>query len=186
MSGWCAVLRPGDWVTFDGDEHQVVAIAGVSVRLRSAAGEQTVVLATHLMGSPGFAVIDGEPLPQLSPFGLLDSLPDHVVDVANGWERHIVEVTTGLPPGCARGAAPRPGYDPATRTLSDREAAKAAELAAAGTRWRCDGAAAAGALRPSRGCGAWSISGRRGNGRATGRADARVVAAVREAIGAET
>ena len=66
MSAVASVLRPGDWVTFDGDEHQVVALAGVSVRLRSAAGDQTVVLATHLMGSPGFGVIDGEPLPQLS------------------------------------------------------------------------------------------------------------------------
>ena len=27
MSGWPAVLRPGDWVTFNGDEHQVVATA---------------------------------------------------------------------------------------------------------------------------------------------------------------
>jgi putative transposase len=81
---------------FNGDEHHVVAIAGVSVRLRSAAGDETVVLATYLMGSPGFGVIDGEPLPQLSPFGLLDSLPDHVVEAAKQWERHIVEVTTGV------------------------------------------------------------------------------------------
>jgi hypothetical protein len=26
MSGWPAVLRPGDWVTFNGDEHQVCAV----------------------------------------------------------------------------------------------------------------------------------------------------------------
>ena len=39
------MLRPGDWVRFDGGEHQVVALAGTSVRLRSAIGAETVVLA---------------------------------------------------------------------------------------------------------------------------------------------
>jgi putative transposase len=54
MSQWTSVLRPGDWVRFDGDDHQVVALAGVSVRLKSTAGTEMVVLAAHLMGSPGF------------------------------------------------------------------------------------------------------------------------------------
>jgi transposase InsO family protein len=186
MSGWPTVLRPGDWVTFDGDEHQVVALAGVSVRLRSAAGDQTVVLATHLMGSPGFGVIDGEPLPQLSAFGLLDSLPDHVLDAAKRWERHIVEVTAGLPPDAPEGAAPRPEYDPATRTLSDREIAKAAELAAEGT------PVAVRTLQRLRARyaqqGLWGLVDQRATREweITGRVDARVVAAVREALAAET
>ena len=30
-----AVLRPGDWVTFDGGEYEVLALTGTSVRLRS-------------------------------------------------------------------------------------------------------------------------------------------------------
>src|SRR5205814_1875755 len=38
-----AVLRPGDWVSFDGGDHQVVAVAGTSVRLRSTAGVEQVV-----------------------------------------------------------------------------------------------------------------------------------------------
>ena len=70
-----AVLRPGDWVHFDGGEHQVVALAGTSVRLRSVDGAEQVVLAGHLMASPGFEVIDSEPAPAVEPFGLLDSLP---------------------------------------------------------------------------------------------------------------
>ena len=41
-----AVLRPGDWVRFDGGEHEVLAVAGTSVRLRSAAGSRSVVLAS--------------------------------------------------------------------------------------------------------------------------------------------
>ncbi|MEV6033721.1 hypothetical protein AB0L65_21375 [Nonomuraea sp. NPDC052116] len=51
-----AVLRPGDWVCFDGGEHQVVGLAGTSVRLRSEAGEQ-VVPAGYLMAAADFAVI---------------------------------------------------------------------------------------------------------------------------------
>jgi hypothetical protein len=47
-----AMLRPGDWVRFDGGDHQVVAVAGTSVRLRSAAGAEQVVLATHLRPQP--------------------------------------------------------------------------------------------------------------------------------------
>ena len=39
---------------------------------------------------------------------------------------------TGLPGGAAEGQEPRPEFDPRLRTLTEREAAKAAELAAAG------------------------------------------------------
>ncbi|MGO4649337.1 hypothetical protein AB4305_31010 [Nocardia sp. 2YAB30] len=133
MSGWSAVLRLGDWVSFDGDEFQVVALAGTSVRLRSATGEELVVLASHLLGSPGFEVVGGEPLPQISPFGMLDSLPADVLAAAKEWERHILEVTTGLPVDAAQGTVPRAQYDPATRTQAQRDDAKAAELAATGT-----------------------------------------------------
>ncbi len=47
--GRAAVLRPGDWVCFDGGEHQVTGFAGTSVRLRSADGTEQVVLSTYLM-----------------------------------------------------------------------------------------------------------------------------------------
>ena len=55
------VLRPGDWVHFDGGEHQVVAVAGTSVRLRAPVGTESVVLASYLMASPGFMVVGGAP-----------------------------------------------------------------------------------------------------------------------------
>jgi len=70
------VLRPGDWVHFDGGEHQVVAVAGTSVRLRAPVGTESVVLASYLMASPGFMVVGGAPMPQVEPFGLLDGLPE--------------------------------------------------------------------------------------------------------------
>ena len=56
-----AVLRPGDWVAFDGGEYQVLALAGTSVRLRSTDGRETVVLAAYLMAAPEFVVIDAAP-----------------------------------------------------------------------------------------------------------------------------
>ena len=52
-----AVLRPGDLVRYDGADHQVIALAGASVWLRSEHGAESVV--AYQMASPEFAVIDG-------------------------------------------------------------------------------------------------------------------------------
>ena len=109
-----AVLRPGDWVRYDGEDHQVIALAGTSVRLRSDVGAESVVLVAYLMASPEFAVIDGAPTPSVEPFGLLEGLPVKALEQAREWERHIVEVETGLPPGPLPGATPRAGFDPAS------------------------------------------------------------------------
>ena len=103
------MLRPGDWVHFDGGEHQVTGFAGTSVRLRSADRTEQVVLGTYLMASPDFAVTGGTSLPELEPFGLLDDLPEPVLEAARDWERHVVEVETGLPPAAGHGAAPGSG-----------------------------------------------------------------------------
>jgi putative transposase len=125
-----AVLRPGDLVRYDGGDHQVIALAGTSVRLRSEHGAESVVLLAYLMASPGFAVIDGAPAPWVEPFGLLEGLSVKVLEEAREWERHIVEVETGLPPNPLPGATPRAGFDPASTTIAERDQAKAAELGA--------------------------------------------------------
>lgn len=121
-----AVLRPGDWVCFDGSEHQVVGLAGTSVRLRSEAGEQ-VVLAGHLMAAADFAVIGAGAAPAVEPFGLLDAMPAEVLAEAERW-RHIVEVETGLPPDAPTDAVPREEFDPSRRSLAERQQAKAVDL----------------------------------------------------------
>ena len=115
---------------FDGGEHQVVALAGTSVRLRSADGGRVGGAGAS---SDGLRRIRGDRrrrrLPTVEPFGLLDSLPERRCWTRpREWERHVVEVETGLPPDAPAGAAPRPDYDPATRTLAERDRAKAAEL----------------------------------------------------------
>jgi hypothetical protein len=176
-----AVLRPGDWVLYDGSEHQVLALAGTSVRLRTVDGADSVVLAGHLMASPGFAVVDSEPAPSVEPFALLDSLPGAVLDAAREWERHVVEIETGLPPGAEPGVAPKPEYDPTSTTVVDRDRAKAAELGVGvrtvQTRRARYAQQGLWGLVDQRAVRAWE---------ATGRADARLVAAAREVIDAET
>jgi hypothetical protein len=84
-------------VAFDGDQHQVVGLAGTSVRLHADTGAEQVVLAGHLMAAADFAVLDSPGLPVVEPFGLLESLPAEVVAEAERWRDHLVEVETGLP-----------------------------------------------------------------------------------------
>ena len=62
------------------------------------------------------------------PGGALNAVPGEAVERAEWWQRHIVELVTGLPPEVPAGSRPRPQYDPAARTLTEREQAKAAEL----------------------------------------------------------
>ncbi|MEU3975502.1 Mu transposase C-terminal domain-containing protein [Streptomyces bacillaris] len=176
-----SVLRPGDWITYDGGDHQVVALAGTSVRLRSEDGAESVVLASFLMAAPDFSVTGTEPLPGLEPSGLLAALPEPVRDAARDWERHVVEVVTGLPPGAEPGTSPRPEYAPASRSLVERAQAKADEL---GVSLRTvQGRRARYAQQ-----GLWGLVDQRAvrMSEATGRADARLVAAIREALDAET
>ena len=176
-----AVLRPGDWVRYDGADHQVIALAGTSVRLRSDVGAESVVLVAYLMASPEFAVIDGAPTPSVEPFGLMDGLPVKALEQAREWERHIVEVETGLPPGALPGATPRAGFDPASTTIAERDQAKAAEL---GVSLRTVKTRRARYTQQ----GLWGLVDQRAVrlSAATGRTDARLVAAIREVIDAET
>ncbi|MCI2421092.1 hypothetical protein MOQ72_26975 [Saccharopolyspora sp. K220] len=118
------MLAPGDQVHFDGGQHQVLGLSGTPVRLRSTDGAEQVVLAGYLMSAPDFAVLGAAALPAVEPIGL----PADVLAAARDWERHVVEVETGLPPSAAEGTVPRPGFDPAAHTLAERDRAKAAEL----------------------------------------------------------
>jgi putative transposase len=176
-----SVLRPGDWVALDEAEHQVVALAGTSVRLRSAEGAEQVVLLTHLLSLPGFAVLGHEQNSGLEPYGLLDTLPSAAVAAAREWERHVIEVETGFVPDAAPDSCARDGFDPAVTTLGERDAAKAAELGVSvrtvQTRRARYARQGLWGLVDQRAAREWAV---------TGRADARVVAAVGEALAAET
>lgn len=127
------MLRVGDRVRYDGAEHQVVAIDGTSARLAGDLGGQLVLL-THLVAAADFALIDQAR--QAARPGiladLLEDVPAGLAEQARWWERHVVEVETGLVPGAPLGTTPRRDYDPAIVGLRERERAKVAELAALG------------------------------------------------------
>jgi hypothetical protein len=130
-----SVLRVDDRVIFAGTCHTVVAFTGTTLRLLSDSGETTMVALGYLLAADDFELIGAAAVtPKVDPVGLLDSLPDHVLVVAREWERHLVEIDTGLPPDAPQDARPRPAYDPATQTVTARCRAKAAELTAAGSK----------------------------------------------------
>lgn len=107
------LLHVGDRVLLDDIEHQVVALAGTRVRLAPVDGVPSVMLLSHLVGSPGFAILGADESTELALGGQrLDDVPAEVAARAREWERHVVEVETGLPPGAPLGAAPRPEFDP--------------------------------------------------------------------------
>lgn len=130
------VLRVGDRIRFEGRTQQIIGLEGTALRLLSEDGDASVMAASHVMADAEFELLDRAPdaVPEatLPPFALVDALPPPVVEQARFWERHVVEVITGLSSDAEEGTVPRPEYDPAWRTLMEREAAKVAELTAGG------------------------------------------------------
>ncbi|MEV7190025.1 transposase [Kitasatospora sp. NPDC093102] len=171
------VVAVGASVRFDGREWTVAVLEGARVTLVGDGGTTAAVLLPYLLAAEGFEVIGGDPVPGIPPFTLLDGLPAKVRERALDWQRHVLEVETGFPDR-ARSGLPRPEYDPAVRSMAQREVAKAVELSAAG--W----AAGVGTVRRMRARyrvrGLWGlVDGRvvRGGSR-LGRADERVVAVI--------
>ncbi|MEU1854360.1 integrase [Streptomyces sp. NPDC019990] len=187
------VLRVGDRIPFEGSTQQIVGLEGTALRLVSEEGDVSVMAASYVMADADFELLnpapDAAPEAALPPFALVDALPPPVVEQARFWERHVVEVITGLPPTAQEGTAPRPEYGPAWRTLLEREAAKVAELAAGGqqisqrTFFRMRQRYEAEGLRGL-------VDGRSRKPPApvpgTGRVDARVVFALTEALAGQT
>jgi len=183
-----AVLSAGDEVRLAGRVFTVVALTGTAARLADVAGEETVMPLGRLLADTSLEVLTLPKRPRvpLSPEGLLEGAPAAVVEQARWWERHVVEVLTGLPPESAPGVAGRPEYDPAARSLRQRETAKVAELVAAGHRV---GLSTLQRLRRSYETeGLWGLVDHRLTRPAapSGRVDARVVDAVRRAVAEET
>ncbi|MEO3781393.1 Mu transposase C-terminal domain-containing protein [Micromonospora sp. B11E3] len=186
MSKGRAVLRVGDRVLFDGRAVTVAGYEGTRVRLVGDGGDAQVVLLGHLLASPGFELLSGAPARRVDPVGLLDVLPAQVLARVRQWQRHVVEVETGLAPDAAVGAVPKECFDPARHTIAQRDAAKAAELTAAG---QPTSAATVKRMRLRyRAEGLWGLVDQRlvRSSSPYGRVDARVVAAVATAVQAET
>ncbi|MFI9213979.1 Mu transposase C-terminal domain-containing protein [Streptomyces sp. NPDC053253] len=160
----------------------VAALADGQVRLVAEDGAVAAVLLSLLFADAGFEVLDAPGVSSVPPLGLLPSLPEAVRERAMAWERHVREVETGQPGEPGDEGERRAEYNPQTRTLAQREEAKAAELSAAGmptsavtvrrmrARYRQDGV--------------WGLVDHRATRPRTalGRADERVVTALREVL----
>lgn len=126
------VLAIGDRVRLAGRVRTVVGVSGTRIRLADVHGAVEEVAWTTAQASDDFELVVASARCPAPVPGSLEGLPQPAVEQALWWEQHIVEVLHGLPAGAARGARPRPEYDPATQPLSRRERAKAEELSAAG------------------------------------------------------
>ncbi len=180
-----ARLKIGDRVRFGGTVRTVIGLSGTVVRLADAGGALTEVTLAELVTAGDFERVGVWPSP-LPPAGPLDGLPEAAVTEALWWERHIVEVLRGMPPDAPPGTAPKPEYDPWLVSLTRREQAKAAELTAAG---RPVSASAVKQRRRRYQAGGLAAMADRRAGRRTppyGRADQRVVDAMRQAISEAT
>jgi putative transposase len=122
----------GDRVRVAGEPHLVIGVSGTLVRMADTAGNVRSVMVTELLSGDRYELVDGPSArPAVVPAGL-EGLPAGPVEEARWWEAHIAEVAYGVPPDAPPGTRPRPGFDPAVTTVTGRERAKAAELAAAG------------------------------------------------------
>ncbi|HEV3295817.1 MAG TPA: hypothetical protein VG123_43130, partial [Streptosporangiaceae bacterium] len=104
-----------------------------TVRPADVTGAVREVSTAALLADPSLELVTASRVP-LAPQPVLERLPAETVEQARWWERHLMEVITGVPPDSPPGTVPRPAYDPARRSLRQRELAKHEELALAGHR----------------------------------------------------
>ncbi len=176
----------GDRILVGGRPSVVISVAGGRVRMADEEGTVRTVTVAELVTDPQFEIPSVASPRGARPGIGMEGLPAAAVEEASLWEAHIAEVVYGLHPDAPAGSRPRPQYDPGRTSLTERERAKAAELSAAGRpvpastvkhrrqRWEAHGLAGLVDCRSAR------------RMRPAGRADVRVVDAMRQAIGEAT
>jgi transposase InsO family protein len=176
----------GDRILVGGRPNVVIGIAGTRVRMADEDGTVSTATVAELVTDPQFEFPAAAPPRETRPGIGLEGLPAAAAKEASWWEAHIAEVVYGLRPDAPGGTRPRPEYDPERTSLTERERAKAAELSASGRpvpastvkhrrqRWEAHGLAGLVDRRSAR------------RTRPAGRADDRVVDALRQAIGEAT
>jgi putative transposase len=127
------VLRPGDLLRLGGATRTVAGLDSATVWLADVTGAVIEVPTARLLADPSLELVTPSRVP-LAPQPVLERLPAETVETARWWEQHLIEVITGVPPDSPPGTRPRPGYDPARRSLRQRELAKHDELTGADTR----------------------------------------------------
>ncbi|MFG3247822.1 AAA family ATPase [Streptomyces sp. NPDC048187] len=176
---WPDRLGTGDRVRLDGRVYTVGELLGRRLTLVDSSGAtRQMDLVALLRGCHGEVLQDGD-----APAGIEELPSGDALVRARWWQRHVVEVLTGLTPDAPPGTQPRPAFDPAHRSLAEREEAKARELTESGVR----GTSARTVRRKRQRYQAFGLAGlvdgRAGRREAPGvRLDPRVVDAVREII----
>lgn len=179
------VLRSGDEIRVSGQLYGVAAVSGTQVRLTDVTGASSTRPLSGLLSDPSFTLVSAAPAP-LPAEGMLDTLAPEVVEQARWRERHLLEVLTGRSPDAEPGASAKPEYVPQRNSLRQREMAKVAELSAEG---REVSLATVQRLRLAyERMGVAGLIDRRAARPVSpsGRADVRLVEALRQAIGEET
>ena len=133
------VLRPGDMLRLGGATHTVAGLDSVTVRLADVTGAVIEVPTAGLLADPSLELVTGSRVP-MAPQPALERLPAETVETARWWERHLIEVITGVPPDSPPGTRParpttRPGGRcgsgswPSTGHLSNRVKTEASTTA---------------------------------------------------------
>ncbi|PNG18454.1 hypothetical protein C1J00_31005 [Streptomyces cahuitamycinicus] len=178
-AAWPDRIGTGDRVRLDGRVYTVGELQGRRLTLVDSSGvTRQMDLVALLRGCHGEVLQDGD-----APAGS-DELPSgDALGRARWWQRHVVEVLTGLTPDAPPGTQPRPAFDPAHRSLAEREEAKARELTESGMRGTSARTVRRKRQRYQTLGLAGLVDGRAGRREAPGvRLDPRVVDAVREII----
>lgn len=137
-------LRPGRRLRWHGSQYIVAALQGTVVHLvcLNEEGQDVCALASALIQADDFALLTetGEDVPgeTVADISGLELLEDTDRQRVRDWERHLVEIRDGVPPGMEPGTAPRAGYDIEAFTFKQRYATKSAELKALG--WKSSSA----------------------------------------------
>lgn len=127
-------LEIGTKVLFDGEVCVVAAFIGSAVRLRTSTGGLALVALDHLVGAPDFEIMNGyvedEPRPRFRAAELAD-LPKEARKEAEDRLAHLNEAVAGYPsgtPGVPENFVPKPEYDPALTSVTQRMLVKAREV----------------------------------------------------------
>jgi putative transposase len=176
----------GDRVLVGGIPSVVIGITGTRVRMADEEGTVRTATVAELVTDPQFEVPAAAPVRGARPGIGLEGLPAAAVEDASGWEAHIAEVVYGLRPDAPAGSRPRPQYDPERTSLTGRERTKAAELTAAGRPVPVSTVKHRRQRREAHGLAGLVDRRAARRMRPAGRADDRVVDAMRQAIGEAT
>lgn len=175
----------GDHVHYDGQSWQLVAVNGVWLTLRGSSMQSCAVLLTQLVSAPDFAVLDAAAPVPVAPAALA-ALEPAELERLRRLEGHVRQIDAAVGD---QDTAPDPRYDHRVTTVEQRVAAKAAELVGSDLavgerqlfRWLA-------AYRSEGAIGLLASPRRRAvqGGDGLAGVDERVVAGLREVMGAQT